>query len=153
MSVIVLWIVEEEKDLDTDGAKTDIPYSSHVGYPHCRRGLRERAPVATAARGNERLCFAPSREILFPVSYLFVTAPPPSQHARLVTNNSSRKVARILEEMGGFSVSASTVSKVAAELDEQLKAFRQRRLDDCAWPFVIVDARVERVRRNGRVWA
>ena len=47
---------------------------------------------------------------------------------------STRKVAAVLEELGGFSLSASTVSKVAAELDEQIEQFRSRPLDHCKWP-------------------
>ena len=43
---------------------------------------------------------------------------------------STRKVKRVLEKMGGFELSASTVSCVAQELDEKLTEFRQRRLDE-----------------------
>jgi len=64
---------------------------------------------------------------------------------------STRKVAQVLEKMGGFELSAATVSRVAAELDEQLKAFRDRRLDDRQWPFLLVDATYVKVRRRGRV--
>jgi putative transposase len=64
---------------------------------------------------------------------------------------STRKVGRILEEMGGFSLSAATVSKVAAELDEKIEEFRSRTLGDQTWPFLIVDARYEKVRHAGRI--
>lgn len=64
---------------------------------------------------------------------------------------STRKVGRILEEMGGFSLSAATVSKVAAELDEKLTEFRSRALGDRTWPYLIVDARYEKVRHAGRI--
>lgn len=64
---------------------------------------------------------------------------------------STRKVGRILEQMGGFSLSAATVSKVAAELDEKLEEFRSRNLGDRTWPFLIVDARYEKVRHAGRI--
>lgn len=64
---------------------------------------------------------------------------------------STRKVSAVLEKMGGFELSAGTVSRVTLELDEQLKIFRERRLDDRAWPYVLVDATYVRVRRNGRV--
>lgn len=64
---------------------------------------------------------------------------------------STRKVASVLEKMGGFELSAGTVSRVAAELDEQLKTFRERRLDDRTWPYLLVDATYLKVRRNGRV--
>src|SRR5690606_22582420 len=64
---------------------------------------------------------------------------------------STRKVKHVLEKMGGFELSASTVSCVAAELDEQLTAFRQRRLDDETWPYLAVDATYVKVRAKGRV--
>jgi putative transposase len=38
---------------------------------------------------------------------------------------STRKVSKLLEKMGGFELSAATVSKVAADPDEQLTAFRE----------------------------
>jgi putative transposase len=64
---------------------------------------------------------------------------------------STRKVKKVLEKMGGFELSASTVSCVASELDEQLTEFRQRRLDDHTWPFLMVDATYVKVRKKGRV--
>jgi len=64
---------------------------------------------------------------------------------------STRKVGSILEEMGGFTLSAATVSRVAAELDERLTEFRNRRLDETTWPFLGVDACYVKVRKNGKV--
>ena len=64
---------------------------------------------------------------------------------------STRNVREVLESMCAGEVSAMTVSRVAAELDEKLAAFRGRRLDHTAWPYLKVDARYERVRVDGRV--
>ncbi len=64
---------------------------------------------------------------------------------------STRKVKRVLEKMGGFELSASTVSCVASELDEKLTEFRQRRLDGHTWPYLMVDATYVKVRKRGRV--
>jgi len=64
---------------------------------------------------------------------------------------STRKVKNVLEKMSGFELSASTVSCVAQELDERLAEFRQRRLDECPWLFLVVDACYVKVRRNGRM--
>jgi len=64
---------------------------------------------------------------------------------------STRKVSRVLEKMGGFSLSAATVSRVAMELDERLSEFRERRLDEKSWPYLVVDARYEKVRHAGRI--
>lgn len=64
---------------------------------------------------------------------------------------STRKVKHVLEKMGGFSLSASTVSCVAQELDEKLSEFRARRLDERSWPILMVDACYLKMRNNGRV--
>lgn len=64
---------------------------------------------------------------------------------------STRNVRQVLEAMCEGEVSASTVSRVASELDEKLAAFRSRRLDHTSWPYVMVDARYEKVRVEGRV--
>lgn len=64
---------------------------------------------------------------------------------------STRKVAAVLREMCDFQLSASTVSRIAAELDERLDVFRERRLDGSCYPYLIIDARYEKVRRNRHV--
>lgn len=64
---------------------------------------------------------------------------------------STRNVQHVLEEMCGLDISAMTVSRVAAELDEKLAAFRDRRLDHTSWTYLMLDARYEKVRVDGRV--
>ena len=65
---------------------------------------------------------------------------------------STRNVQQVLETMcAGVELSAMTVSRVAAEIDEKLSQFRSRRLDGCAYPYLKVDARYERVRVSGKV--
>lgn len=64
---------------------------------------------------------------------------------------STRKVKHVLEKMGGFEMSAGTVSRVAQELDEKIEEFRARRLDEHLWPWLVVDACYVKVRRNGNV--
>jgi transposase-like protein len=64
---------------------------------------------------------------------------------------STRKVVQVLEEMGGFSLSAGTVSRIAMELDEPLAEFRERRLDGHVWPYLVVDACYLKVRRNKKI--
>jgi len=64
---------------------------------------------------------------------------------------STRKVKKVLQKMGGFELSASTVSCVAQELDDKLAEFRNRRLDDHVWPYLMVDATYVKVRKKGRV--
>jgi transposase-like protein len=64
---------------------------------------------------------------------------------------STRKVKQVLEAMCDGELSAMTVSRVAAELDEKLAAFRTRRLDATEYPYLKIDARYEKVRVDGKV--
>ena len=64
----------------------------------------------------------------------------------VVRGVSTRRVGAVLEEMAGFEVSAATVSRAMAELDEQIRAFRERPLGECEWPYLIIDARYEKIR-------
>lgn len=59
---------------------------------------------------------------------------------------STRKVGEVLERMGGFELSAASVSRAAAELDDQVRQWRTRALGGKLYPFLVVDARYERVR-------
>jgi putative transposase len=61
---------------------------------------------------------------------------------------STRKVAAITEELCGHEFSASSISAITARLDAQLEAFSRRPLTE-AFPYVILDARYERVRDGG----
>lgn len=64
---------------------------------------------------------------------------------------STRRMERLVESLGVTSLSKSQVSVMAAELDEQVEAFRTRPLDDGPYTFVAADALVLKVRENGRV--
>lgn len=63
---------------------------------------------------------------------------------------STRKVKVITEELCGHSFSASAVSNIVKRLDEQLSQFAGRTLED-AFPYLIVDARYEKVREGGSI--
>ena len=60
---------------------------------------------------------------------------------------STRKVAAIVEELCGSSVSSTQVSNCAAKLDVELNAWRNRTLD--TFPYLVLDARYEKVRHGG----
>ena len=60
---------------------------------------------------------------------------------------STRKVAAIVEELCGSSVSSTQVSKCAAKLDVELQAWRTRPLG--CFPYLVLDARYEKVRQGG----
>jgi transposase-like protein len=62
---------------------------------------------------------------------------------------STRKVREITQELCGLDVSSSQVSRAAALLDEELSAWRNRPLDRT--PYLLLDARYEKVRHGGSV--
>lgn len=64
---------------------------------------------------------------------------------------STRKVQEVLDTMCGGNISAMTVSRVAAEIDQKLLAFGSRRLDGTLYAYLKIDARYEKVRVNGQV--
>src|SRR5690554_859684 len=63
---------------------------------------------------------------------------------------STRKVKAITEELCGHAFSASTISAINKKLDASLAAFAHRRLDE-PFPYLILDARYEKVREAGVV--
>jgi transposase-like protein len=65
---------------------------------------------------------------------------------------STRRVSSILSQLAGtLEISASQVSRAAAQLDDQLDLWRNRPLNEVAYPYLILDARYEKVRRDGVV--
>jgi len=64
---------------------------------------------------------------------------------------STRKVKEVTEELCGTSFSKSLISSLASALDSELEAWRDRRLEAEAYPYLFVDARYEKVRVDGRV--
>jgi transposase-like protein len=62
---------------------------------------------------------------------------------------STRKVSAILEQLCGLEVSSTHVSQCTAKLDVELEQWRTRPLG--AYPYVLVDARYEKVRHGGHV--
>jgi putative transposase len=62
---------------------------------------------------------------------------------------STRKVAAITEQLCGFEVTSTQVSRAAAELDAHLSAWRERPLSET--PYLLLDARYEKVRQGGVV--
>jgi putative transposase len=67
-----------------------------------------------------------------------------------VNGVSTRKVDRLVEQMGLRGLSKDQVSRMCRGLDEQVQAFRERPLEG-AYPYLWLDAKVERVREPGGV--
>jgi putative transposase len=64
---------------------------------------------------------------------------------------SPRKAKEVTEELYGTTFSKSLISSLAGSLDSELSAWRNRRLEAEAYPYLFVDARYEKVRVDGRV--
>lgn len=65
---------------------------------------------------------------------------------------STRRMDKLVQTLGITSLSKSQVSRMAADLDEQVTAFRTRRLDEAGpFAFLAADALTMKVRENGRV--
>jgi len=65
---------------------------------------------------------------------------------------STRRMDKLVKQLGINSLSKSQVSRMAADLDEQVDAFRHRPLADAGpFTFVTADALTMKVRENGRV--
>src|SRR3954452_8420015 len=63
---------------------------------------------------------------------------------------STRKVKAVTEELCGHSFSASAISAINKRLDDSLAAFARRPLAE-PYPYLILDARYEKVREDGVV--
>lgn len=62
---------------------------------------------------------------------------------------STRKVTEITRELCGLDVTSTQVSRAAAALDEELRAWRERPLPRCR--YLVLDARYEKIRHGGSV--
>jgi len=67
-----------------------------------------------------------------------------------VAGVSTRKMKQVTEALLGKTFSSSTISRYAARLDKELEPWRTRRLEKPI-PYIIVDARYEKCRRDGQI--
>ncbi len=69
-----------------------------------------------------------------------------------VTGTSTRKVDDLVKALGCDSgISKSQVSRICARIDDEVGAFRTRRLDHTDFPYVFCDATYVKARSDGRV--
>jgi len=122
-----------------------------------RRGYRNghRARILTTAVGDLYLLIPQDRDGVFSTSLFeryqrsdkaFVLA----IMEMYLKGVSTRKVADITEKLCGKSFSSQQVSRLARELDRKVAEWRGRPLSG-NYPYLIVDARNEKVRSGGRV--
>jgi putative transposase len=87
----------------------------------------------------------------------FVTEKKRSEQALLqvvqeafVNGISTRKIERLAQSLGIESISASQVSEINKELNEQIKEFRERKLND-TYPVIWIDALYEKIRIDNHI--
>jgi transposase-like protein len=132
-------------------------------------GLNERSPERTAHRNGyrERAWQTRAGEIELAIPRLragsyfpsFLEPRSRSEQALVaviqeayVNGVSTRKVERLVTQLGLAGISRSAVSRLCAGLDEQVRLFRERPLEG-RYPYLWLDAKVERVREPGGVRA
>lgn len=67
-----------------------------------------------------------------------------------VSGVSTRKVKAITEALCGLEISRSQVSVLTRKLEEEIEAWRNRRLEKL-YPYIVADARYEKVRHDGHI--
>jgi putative transposase len=147
MREVVQEILEQEMT-DALGAGKGERSSSRMGY---RSGYYERSFVTRV--GNLELRVPQDRQGHFSTQlferYQRSEKALVSALAEMyVQGVSTRKVKAITEELCGHSFSASAISAVNKTLDESLDKFARRRLEE-PYPYLILDARYEKVREDG----
>jgi len=131
----------------------------HERKPACRRGYRNGTKVRSLkTRVGELNLTVPQTRDCDPYHPSMFAKWQRSERALLVAcaemyfqGVSTRRVQEVLEEMCGTGVSSMTVSRVASELDEKLSTFRDRNLSGHVHPYLMIDARYEKVRVDGHV--
>src|SRR5438093_8695284 len=64
---------------------------------------------------------------------------------------STRRVEDLVQALGCDGISKSQVSRICEALDEQVRTFRERPLDQGPYPYIWLDALTQKVREGGRV--
>jgi len=129
------------------------PYERSVERHDRRNGIRER--TVDTRMGSIDIRIPRARESNF--------VPPLLEHRKrseralvaavqemFISGVSTRKIEKVLRELGVAQMSKSQVSVLCAELDVQVAAFRERRLE-ARYPYVMLDALYVSVREDGRV--
>src|SRR5438552_1315908 len=147
------WVVQQLMELEV---------SELIGAGHGERAPEERLTQRNGYRSRPWSTRAGELELAIPKirrgSYFpsFLEPRKRSEQALVsvvqeayVAGVSTRKVDQLVESLG-LRISKSEVSRICQGLDEQVDAFRNRPLEG-SYPYLWLDAKVEKVRDGGRV--
>lgn len=150
---LVEWLVQELLNIEFSEFVAAEPYERSADRQGYRNGYRQRDLFTRVGRLTLRV--PRDREGRFS-TYLFERYQRSEKALVLALQESylqgvsTRKMRRITEKLCGVEFSKDQVSRMAQALDEELSGWRQRTLEK-TYPYLVVDARYEYVREDGRV--
>ena len=150
---LVEWLVQELLDVEFSEFKASEPYERSEDRQGYRNGYRQRDLFTRVGRLTLRV--PRDREgrfstQLFERSQRSEKAPVLALQESYLQGASTRKMRRITEKLCGVEFSKDQAFRMAQALDEELSSRRQRTLEK-RYPYLVVDARYEYVREDGRV--
>jgi len=150
---LVEWLVQELLDVEFSEFMVAEPYERSEERQGYRNGYRQRDLFTRVGRLTLRV--PRDREGRFSTQ-LFEHYQRSEKALVLALQESylqgvsTRKMRRITEKLCGVEFSKDQVSRMVQALDEELSDWRQRTLDK-RYPYLVVDARYEYIREDGRV--
>src|ERR1700734_524472 len=141
---IVQQILEAEMD-ETVGAEKSERTPNRLGY---RGGYYPGTLVARVGKLEVRGPQGPFRTEVFERYQRSEKALVGALAEMYIQGVSTRKVKEITEQLCGHEFSAATISRVTEKLDGELQKFARRGLEE-EYPYLVVDARYEKVREDG----
>jgi len=141
----------------------DAQFQEFIGVEHYERNAGERKDYRNGSRDRSVDTRMGSIDLRIPRAREGNFVPPLVEHRKrseralvaavqemVISGVSTRKIERVLHELGVAQMSKSQVSVLCAELDMQVQVFRERRLT-LAYPYVMLDALYVSIREDGRV--
>lgn len=130
------------------------PYERNEERQDQRNGVRERpltTRIGTITLQVPRHRNQPFHTMLFENYQRSESALITTMVEMVIEGVSTRKVAKVMEELCGKEFSKSTVSEACKQLDVYVEAFRNRLIEPGRYPFLIADATYFKVREDHRV--
>ena len=127
------------------------PYERTENRTDSRNGSRERpltTRIGTITLTVPRHRNEPFRTMLFENYQRSEAALITTMAEMVIEGVSTRKVARVMEELCGKDFSKSTVSEACKQLDAEVKAFRNRQIEADKYPFIVLDATYFKARED-----
>ncbi len=162
-------LAEQSDDVLQDLMRTiaqsaiDAQFQEFIGAEHYERNAAERKDYRNGFRDRSVDTRMGSIDLRIPRAREGNFVPPLVEHRKrseraliaavqemFISGVSTRKIEKVLHELGVAQMSKSQVSVLCAELDAQVQAFRERRLES-TYPYLMLDALYVSIREDGHV--